>query len=171
MELGRAGPLPQRLVVWVVLATAAAALHLCVTEVQALASGVARDLDSLLKFKDKLSDPTGQLGSWQSGGNPCAFKGVTCDAGGQVVQLQLQGLSLAGSLPAVEEGELPALQVLWLQGNHFNGAVPPSFASLTALTDLRLGGWETSAAPERSQLSGSIPLAFGNLTNLQVGPK
>ncbi len=49
--------------------------------------------------------------------------------------------------------------LLWLEGRHVFGTIPPSLASLTALRTLGLQG---------NQLTGSLPTALGSLLHLQM---
>ncbi|CAN0427132.1 unnamed protein product, partial [Pylaiella littoralis] len=68
------------------------------------------------------------LGSW---------RGVTINADGRVVKLELNRLNLTGPLPP-ELGQLGAMEVLDLSDNFLSGAIPKELGSLTALEQLDL---------------------------------
>lgn len=68
---------------------------------------------------------------------------MTC-AGGQVVGLDLSGLSMLGTLPTL--GGMSSLRRLDLSGNSLYGSLPPGWADeLPSLVSLRL---------QRNNLSG-----------------
>ena len=100
--------------------------------------------------------------SWSSSANwlsdePLgAWYGVTTNAGGQVVRLDLTNNQLSGALPA-ELGQLSELKWLLLSYNELSGAIPAELGGLGKLVTLRL---------TRSQLSGEIPAELGQLSNL-----
>jgi Leucine-rich repeat (LRR) protein len=79
-----------------------------------------------------------ELGEWE---------GVTVDAEGRVVKLDLFDNNLAGALPK-EIQQLSALTVLILSYNQLNGPIPAELGQLEALTGLWLND---------NQLSGAIP--------------
>ena len=93
-----------------------------------------------------LSD-TRQPGSWY---------GVTTDANGRVIELNLWANGLTGQLPT-EIGQLHDLERLRLDENELTGDIPPTIGTLVSLRWLFLSS---------NQLSGPIPLELGNLTNL-----
>lgn len=100
---------------------------------------------------------------WMVAADECTWYQVTCDAGHTTVQTIIFGRlgnNLSGTLPA-SLGNLTSLQSLWLSGNQgLSGSIPPELGSLTSLRILALSG---------NQLSGSIPSALTNLTNLTPG--
>ncbi|KAG2451339.1 hypothetical protein HYH02_003943 [Chlamydomonas schloesseri] len=101
------------------------------------------------------------LPSWGTGGNPCLWRGVLCDANLRVASLDLKGLGLVGPVPA---GPLltsfPALSKLDLSGNSYTGTIPAAdLATLTALTFLSLAG---------NQLHGTLPVGLTALNNLRI---
>ena len=84
--------------------------------------------------------------------------GVTTDAEGRVIRLDLHAVGLWGHLPA-ELGNLSKLQWLGLKYNYrLRGAIPPELGSLSNLEELHLSF---------NQLSGEIPPELGNLANLR----
>ncbi|CAN0353599.1 unnamed protein product [Pylaiella littoralis] len=89
------------------------------------------------------------LGSWH---------GVTTNADGRVVKLELKSLNLAGSLPP-ELGQLGAIEVLDLSGNFLSGPLPPELGQLEAIEVLDLSG---------NSLSGPLPPELGQLEAIEV---
>ena len=110
------------------------------------------------------------------------WDGVTTDARGRVIKLELHGNRLKGRIPAelgnlvnLEElrldinqlsGEIPEelgnlvkLEKLWLHGNGLTGEIPAELGNLVNLEKLSLYG---------NQLSGNIPGELGNLENLKI---
>ncbi len=75
--------------------------------------------------------------NWKSGGDICKWAGVSCDAAGSVITLDLANRNLVNSLPDVF-GDLPNLQDLDVRDNHLSGAVPASLATLSSLNRLEL---------------------------------
>ncbi|MYE42379.1 MAG: hypothetical protein F4X27_19455, partial [Chloroflexi bacterium] len=96
-------------------------------------------------FENWLSDAS--LGEWQ---------GVTTDANGRVIELDLGAFLLDGEIPP-ELGRLSSLEVLNLWGNGFRGKIPSELGNLANLRELYL--WS-------NELSGEIPSELGNLANL-----
>ncbi|MQL77300.1 hypothetical protein Taro_009718 [Colocasia esculenta] len=124
------------------------------------AKGSAGDRTALLGFMAGVTgDPQNALGDWDSFGLPhCNWTGVLCDRkGGRVVQLDLSGRSLSGTVsPAL--GDLPLLRVLDLSRNSFAGRVPAELGRLAGMTQLSLS-WNA--------LEGPIPAELGGLARLE----
>ncbi|CBJ25495.1 LRR-GTPase of the ROCO family [Ectocarpus siliculosus] len=138
----------------------------------ASATGSAQtDRETLLHFyrtaggeswtcKDGWAENADDLGSWH---------GVTTNAEGRVVKLELQGgpepqpggfekgNSIIGAIPP-EFGRLGALTTLHLGGNQLTGAIPPELGQLGALEELFLPS---------NRLSGRIPPELGLLSKLK----
>ena len=93
---------------------------------------------------------------WLSDAPLGEWHGVTIDAGGRVVDLQLHDNGLTGELPP-RLGELEGLTRLCLCSNDLTGEIPPELGRLADLTYLDLGG---------NGLSGEIPPELGGLTRL-----
>ena len=85
------------------------------------------------------------------------WHGVTTDAQGRVVELDLSGDGLTGSIPP-EIGQLTKLSRLSLSRNDLTGSIPPEIGLLTELNWLYLS---------LNDLTGSIPLEIGQLTQLK----
>jgi hypothetical protein len=77
-------------------------------------------------------------GSWMTAADLGEWEGVTVDAEGRVIRLELRSNNLAGPLPS-ELGQLSALQVLYLQHNKLTGPIPSELGQLETLTTLILG--------------------------------
>lgn len=91
---------------------------------------------------------------WLTDFQPCGWKGVTC-AERRVVELDLSGFALRGTLPAAL-GQFSNLYRLDLADNELN-ALPAEVQALTTLQHLQLNG---------NQLT-TLPNGLGQLTNLQ----
>ena len=83
--------------------------------------------------------------------------GVTTDAQGRVLELDLKGNGLAGPLPSAL-GDLTALRHLDLSYNLLFASLPPALGQLSQLKSLVLS---------RNRLGGHIPRELGQLTALQ----
>jgi hypothetical protein len=95
-------------------------------------------------------------GGWMTDAELGEWAGVTVDAEGRVIKLDLWENNLAGPLPS-EIHKLPALQVLDLRDNKLTGPIPAELGQLGALKELFLS---------RNQLSGPIPKELGQLGGL-----
>ncbi len=108
---------------------------------------LAEDRETLLRLRDQLTG-TGTPLNWGSHEPIANWNGVV--TGGtrpRVTELHLANLDLTGELPAAL-GDLSALVVLRLEGNHLTGQIPSKLAALRQLTDLCLEG---------NSLEGCIP--------------
>jgi len=74
-----------------------------------------------------------------------------------LIRLNLHNNKLSGSIPG-EIGNLSELRQIWLFNNQLSGELPPEIGNLTKLTHLGVGA---------NQLTGSIPASYGNLINLE----
>ncbi|XP_047312449.1 probable inactive receptor kinase At1g48480 [Impatiens glandulifera] len=93
--------------------------------------------------------------------SPCSWTGVTCEAG-QVVELRLPGMGLAGQVPVGSIGKLTRLRTLSLRFNALSGPLPADFASITGLRNLYL---------QHNSFSGPIPdfiFSFRDLVRLNL---
>lgn len=88
--------------------------------------------------------------------NKTSNLGVTCDTDRRVININLEGNRLSGTLPS-DLGLLPHLQALLLAHNRLRGALPASYGQLTRLRQLIL---------DHNRLSGSIPPEVGRMTSL-----
>ena len=95
--------------------------------------------------------------NWLTDGPLEDWTGVTTDASGRVLGLDLAGNQLSGPIP-LELGDLANLEWLCLGYNQLTGQIPPTLGSIPNLQDLSL---------DDNQLSGSVPTSLGNLSNLR----
>jgi hypothetical protein len=133
----------------------------------------------------------GSKTKWKSGDDVCTWYGISCDARGHVISIELPANSLGGRLPpelgllaprvvGVNGPTTSGLQVLNVAGNDIGGAIPAPMGLLTSLTDVFLQENRLSAevpselaawrALERVSLQGNlldgvIPSAWCSLNN------
>ena len=125
------------------------------------------------------ADPSLQILNW-TGGEPCNahWIGVSCDEGGNVRELVLEGMHLVGPITVL--ANLSQLRLLSLKDNAFNGSLPdmsqwrylrhlyvhnnklsgPIPESIAAVTKL------LRFTASSNQLTGPIPLGITKLTHL-----
>ena len=96
--------------------------------------------------------------NWLSDAHISKWYGVTTDAGGRVVELDLGDNGLSGVVPP-GLGNLVNLRELLLSDNRLRGSIPPELGSLDNLTRLEL---------DDNELTGTIPASLGNLINLTL---
>ena len=94
---------------------------------------------------------------WLSDAPLGEWRGVTTDADGRVIELDLWLNKLEGELPT-EIGDLARLRRLNLSLNSLSGSLPPELGQITALQNLTLIG---------NKFTGQIPVQYGGLFNLQ----
>ncbi|KAK3154679.1 hypothetical protein QOZ80_2BG0193800 [Eleusine coracana subsp. coracana] len=108
-----------------------------------------RDLDALQGFSKGLAG--GGVSGWtfpnssSDKANCCAWLGVTCDDGGRVIGLDLQGRRLRGKL-SHSLGQLAQLQWLNLSDNNFRGTIPAPVLQLQKLQRFDLSYNELTGA-------------------------
>ncbi|GLJ51011.1 hypothetical protein SUGI_1086250 [Cryptomeria japonica] len=133
--------------------------------------------------KEEWRDPHNALSDWnESHQNPCAWKGISCDAFNTVTLVDLTGASIFGNLTSFI-CSLPNLTVLTLQDNDFSGPFPHGLLNCKRLRKLDLSSnhfagtlpTRISKLSELSELnlafnafSGSFPSAFGMLPKLEA---
>ncbi|KAI8468960.1 MAG: hypothetical protein J3K34DRAFT_425415 [Monoraphidium minutum] len=122
-------------------------------------------LDALLELRPTI-DPRGALADvWTrpagGGGGYCAFVGVACDSGRNVVALDFEGWGwLGGALPPASAlAALPRLRVINFDDNGMAGTLPPDWGGLGSLEEIRLG---------TNSLTGPIPPEWAGLSKLRV---
>lgn len=93
--------------------------------------------------------------NWNTANLVSTWYGVKVESG-KVVELDLRGNNLSGTLPAAFFN-LPNLRKLHLRDNLLRGPIPSAVGNLTSLTVLAIN---------ENQLEGSLPSELGQLTNL-----
>ncbi|KAM0891101.1 hypothetical protein ACQ4PT_026611 [Festuca glaucescens] len=151
----------------------------------ALSTGHDGDERALVAFKEKISDHSGVLASWNQSVGYCAWEGVTCSERhrSRVVALDLHSQGLSGTIsPAI--GNLTFLRTLNLSFNPLYGEIPPSIGFLRRLEYLGLQGnmitgtipsnisrctslWRMTIADNKG-VQGSIPSEIGDMQSLGV---
>ncbi|MFK7809184.1 MAG: immunoglobulin domain-containing protein, partial [Saprospiraceae bacterium] len=114
---------------------------------------------------------------WDLSDNVCEWFGITLNADGRVIEIELNNSGLTGPLPEdltlltelqvlrlsdnCLTGSIPAsfggfseLYTLWLDGNEFVGSLPDELCGLTSLQSLFL---------DENNLTGTVPECFNNL--------
>ena len=94
--------------------------------------------------------------NWLSNAPMVEWYGVTTDASGRVIELNLDSNQLTGTIPS-SLGNLSELTSLFLHSNQLTGSLPSSLGGLSKLEVLSLGG---------NQFTGQIPSSLGGLSNL-----
>ena len=116
----------------------------------------------LMKLKNNLNVAAAEnLVSWDPNTDGCSWRGVTCDANGHVIALDLSSHSISNgfNIPTTIFS-LQHLQILNLPNNNFySSQIPSGFHKLGNLTYLNLSN---------SGFSGQIPKAMANLTQLVI---
>jgi hypothetical protein len=139
------------------------------TAAQRVPRGNATEAAALLEFKAGLANSKA-LGSWNVSTNMCArWKGVRCTRGGQVAQVDLSRMSLAGRVVWDPLVRLSVMSELFLESNSLSGSLPAVLPP--SLLVLRLGANNISGTfpptldlgvlkevhIEYNQLSGALP--------------
>ena len=94
---------------------------------------------------------------WLTAAPLSEWRGVTVDANGRVIELDLRENRLTGEMPP-ELGNLAALSRLYLSENRLHGEIPRELGNLSNLQWLALSA---------NILTGEIPRELGNLASLQ----
>ncbi|GER40613.1 leucine-rich repeat protein kinase family protein [Striga asiatica] len=119
-------------------------------------SNANTEVEALYAFRQALSDPDGNLNSWDSTlVNPCTCFHVTCDGSSNVIRIDLGNMGLSGPL-VPELGNLTNLQYLEVYMNKINGTIPSELGQLTQLVSLDLYD---------NELTGDFPQELANLKN------
>ena len=121
----------------------------------------------LLKWKTTLRSANNSLLiSWvllahngSTSSSPCNWFGVSCNAEGSVLRLNLTNSNLHGTLYKFSFSSFPNLAYFDLSLNQLFGSIPPLISSLSKLIYLDLS---------INQFSGNIPPEIGLLINLQT---
>ncbi|KAK3002184.1 hypothetical protein RJ639_022486 [Escallonia herrerae] len=129
-----------------------------------VASASAEEVGALLKWKASLEN-TSRLTLWSLPNNannsstPCTWYGVSCNADGSVIGLNLTSSGVTGTLYGLSFSSFPNLAAIDYGMNNFFGTIPPQIGYISKLTYLDLS---------TNQFSGIIPPEIGLLTNLET---
>nr|GLL49112.1 probable leucine-rich repeat receptor-like protein kinase At1g35710 [Ipomoea trifida] len=134
----------------------------CFFALETIAS-TTTEAEALLKWKSGLSMYYGSsfpLKSWSLSNltNLCNWRGIVCNGGGAVSQINLPNAHLSGTLHHLNFTSFPSLTGFNISGNYFNGSIPPAIGDLSNLVFLDLS---------YNEFDGNIPPQIGNLTELQ----
>ena len=120
--------------------------------------GLVADCEALLTSQETLTGGKVVL-NWSSNVPMSNWKGISLGGAPlRVVELNLNGVGLAGGIPARLSG-LTELEELLLGGNQLTGHIPSALGKMPKLRYLVLN---------LNQLAGNIPVALGGLPNLKV---
>ncbi|KAL3376523.1 hypothetical protein AABB24_003120 [Solanum stoloniferum] len=156
----------------------------------AVAGAVAEDDIKCLKgVKNSLTDPKGNLNSWNFANSTvgfiCKFVGASCwnDRENRLINLELRDMNLGGNVPDSLK-YCRSLQYLDLSGNRISGSIPSDICTwLPYLVTLDLSNNEfTGSIPSDlvscsylnklmlndNRLSGNIPPQFSSLGRLKI---
>ncbi|XP_058203876.1 MDIS1-interacting receptor like kinase 2-like [Rhododendron vialii] len=122
------------------------------------------EVEALLLWKQSLRNQT-IVSSWifnQTNGNstassPCNWRGISCNAAGNVTGMNLAYTGLPGTLDHLNFSYFPLLLRLDLKVNQLTGAIPTNIGLLSNLVYLDLS---------TNSFSGTIPLSVANLTKV-----
>ena len=118
----------------------------------------AGDRDVLVALYEATDGPNWDANDyWLTDAPLHAWDGVSTDASGRVLELDLPYNGLTGEIPP-ELGDLANLQSLRLFDNDLTGVIPPELGNLADLEVLWLSG---------NGLTGVIPPELGDLANLE----
>uniref|UniRef100_A0A7S4SGL3 Leucine-rich repeat-containing N-terminal plant-type domain-containing protein n=1 Tax=Ditylum brightwellii TaxID=49249 RepID=A0A7S4SGL3_9STRA len=95
--------------------------------------------------------------------NECSWTGVTCDAAGDVIKIELQNSQLTGEVPSEIHYFAPTLEHVDFSENNIVGSIPDGLYSLRKLTNLYL---------HNTTLTGTLSPKVSNwaeLNNLYLG--
>ncbi len=132
------------------------------TLVPLVATSVSTDREALVALYHATNGPEWPVSrgtlNWATDKPLGEWFGVTTNADGRVIALNLCKFELEGSIPPVV-GHLAELEELCLWGGGLTGPIPPELGRMTKLKELRLA---------KNRLTGPIPPELGNLSNLTI---
>lgn len=152
------------------------------TPAASISPGADADREALVALYRATGGPNWKnRGNWLSSAEIGDWYGVTADADGRVIALDLRSNRLEGELPS-ELGDLGNLKELIIRKNSLGGEIPPELGGLSNLEVLDAYANELSGEIPaelglltnlrklvlgHNRLSGEIPAALGNLTKLE----
>ncbi|XP_026416064.1 LRR receptor-like serine/threonine-protein kinase GSO1 [Papaver somniferum] len=122
-------------------------------------------VEALLNWKSTLVSQTSSLlPSWKRENstttsvlNPCKWSGITCNDEESVVELNMTGLGLQGTLDGFNFSCFTNFVSLDLSSNKFSGFIPQQIGNISKLTHLDFS---------QNEFSGFIPEEIGRLSSL-----
>ncbi|XP_074580482.1 receptor protein kinase WSS1-like [Curcuma longa] len=136
---------------------------LCLRPIQCRSATSSEDEDAMFDLARSIS---GLPSSWKPGSDPCSWDGVTCSAG-RVTAINLVSRGVSGSLPP-SLASLSALTSLNLQHNRLSGPLP-LLPNLSSLQSISLEDNDFDSIPD-SFFAGLLGLQFITLDNLPLAP-
>ncbi|KAJ7949525.1 putative Receptor protein kinase [Quillaja saponaria] len=120
--------------------------------------------EALLRWKASLPDQP-ILQSWATAAqsnsstaqSPCGWRGITCDAAGNVTEINLAYTGLRGTLAKLDISSFRNLLRLDLKVNQLTGRIPENIGIVSKLQFLDLS---------TNSLNGTLPLSLANLTQV-----
>lgn len=88
----------------------------------------------------------------------CAWPGIYCNAGGSVIEIDMQEIYLGDKFRKFNFSSFPNLEFLYLYNSGLQGSIPPEIGTLSKLIMLSLS---------MNNLTGNLPLSLTNLTQLE----
>ncbi|KAM3369584.1 hypothetical protein ACQJBY_017467 [Aegilops geniculata] len=128
---------------------------------------IRREAEALLSWKASLDGADESLSSWSLANSTgvCHWMYISCNlAGSSIIELNISGVSLNGTLDKLDFSAFPNLKKLILFQNGLYGNIPEGISNLTSLVQLQISSnW---------YVTGTIPRGIGRLkqlTELQLG--
>ncbi|XP_051199078.1 uncharacterized protein [Lolium perenne] len=124
-------------------------------------ANIQREAAALVNWKATLAGDDGSLASWSlpNSTSLCRWLHITCDPkAGHIIELDLQDVSLNGTLDELDFSAFPHMKELRLNNNGLHGTIPTGIGNLTSLVILEID--------TNPYLRGAIPRSIGQLKNL-----
>ncbi|KAK9053188.1 hypothetical protein SSX86_029820 [Deinandra increscens subsp. villosa] len=137
---------------------------------------------ALLSLKSNITDdPQSSLSTWNISTTHCSWLGVTCDSRRHVVDLDISGLNLTGTLSS-DIGHLRNLVNFSIAANNIGGPLPPEISYISGIRVLNLSNnifnetFPTELSSLKSlqvldlynnNMTGDLPVAVSEMTSLR----
>jgi len=106
---------------------------------------------------DSMGGVSWNTNNWLQNDDICTWTGVTCNAGGAVVALDLTGMNLVGQIPD-DLSCLTNLKSLYLNNNDLGSTIPDALCTMTSLQYFQA---------QHAGLTGEIPTCICNMPFMQ----